>query len=347
MGLHYEANNNDLTELDYIGWIADHIDEYEFHGDTVQIKEKLLDYITKRNTYYSDCKSVYYEFCKKFDNNPYNYRTELLRESEDYIATNLAENYMVPHSEDGLEYQITVGYMRQSNRPVKAEVWNNVLLEGRAKCQALIDIVDSVNSQAKAVIAPFESGMCKAAAPYKKQLLPEAILLLIGWLIMGYSLRNAEWIQLLLRYIKLDIPMKYIFRSLVVLVPNKLMVLCSAALFIVMLMLIGDVFTLFKKIAVQKKMQRVADYSKALDKRNVGLQATKKALSQPIEDEIKKENHVSEIIELVELTKKRFVFKFPSGIKPEQYPTYKSESVGLIKKHISYNLFLMILLYLF
>lgn len=346
MAYQFQNELNEFRDLQHVTWVAEHIDEYEFHGNTIQIKEQLLEYVKKKNVYYSTCNSVYHQFVDAFDNNPYNYRTEVLDEEEDYISSNFLNNYFIEWETEDEYYHIPIGYILHTNRKLAPEVVRELCTKGKEKCWKVFDSIRSHVGETQNSMNGYINRIYGCDAAYGRTIRKDTIHLFIAVILFIVSIHNNYWFNGIKNMILSKMPLKEIFQVGILGAPKIPMIL-GIILCVLGVFLIKYIYILFQKEYILRRIKQLNRYSDQLKEKWAFFQKGVAALNKPIEKKIGKESYREELLDLIEISKKRFEFNFPKNLTPAQYPGFGLDLTVKIRKIIIFNVIILIILNVF
>ena len=110
----YQKFLNSLKDLKHIEWFVAHSDQYEFNSiESQRLIDSLFNKIQKKNIFYSDIKAEYQKLVGMFENNPFNYKYDVLqRDKEKAITTKYKNNYFINISDlQGNQYPVAFQYL--------------------------------------------------------------------------------------------------------------------------------------------------------------------------------------------------------------------------------------------
>lgn len=113
MRYQYTKYINDLKDLKHIEWFVSNSDGYEFHSEKSQeLLEKLKNNIRKKNIFYSEIIRDYNELVREFDNNPYNYKYDVIIEEGKNVKSDHYNYYFIEvQDRSGNDYIVPYQYI--------------------------------------------------------------------------------------------------------------------------------------------------------------------------------------------------------------------------------------------
>ncbi|MCD7882617.1 MAG: hypothetical protein LUI87_02745 [Lachnospiraceae bacterium] len=330
----FEYDANAFSRLEHVEWILDtkHIDEYEFHGSTVGIREKLFELVPQQTTFYSSAVGAYQEFCSAFDNNPYNYMTGILDRKEDYISSDRTENYLVRWKVEGLdgvkEYIAPIGYLTESveglGRDQLRSELQRMLNGGRDACLQVVSEIREKSIQAWKNIQSYCGTFEMAAPVYSKQLRTDFFWLGVAWVFLVFSLFWHPWFQKIVDAVS-DFSGIGLFLDQILKNAGGLYVVGSGiVLAILAVCLLRQTIYFLRKRTVLALMKQVAAYAVRLKELMEVELSVEQRLCAPLGRVLVRDCRTPELRELSELAEHPVDLekKFLAGLEPQNFPQY-------------------------
>ena len=322
MKYQYEYDLNDFNDLMHIQWVAERMEDYEFYGNTNIIRDELLKSITKKNVFYSDCVNRYRDFCRAFDNNPYNYMTGVLDNGEDYIASSCTDHYFVTVEEKGENYTVPIGYMTEKQSRPEKEKLRDLVDRGRNACTEVFDQIDRKSGEALGEIEGYLGSMEMTLPQRKRRIRSDLLIFLLAWVFLLWSIQNHVWFQLTWDGLKTHMKISAVFYGLFSRTKDKKIILSGVIILLMGVRLVFLTMHLYKKHAVISCMEQIVMYGKRLKEMREASNAAEKVLYEPVKRKLEKNSYVPKLSELEALCMSSRDFKYPKKLKPEEYCVY-------------------------
>jgi hypothetical protein len=165
----YEESLNGLKDLKHIEWFLNHHSDYEFKtAEAKDLLNSLLYKIQKKNVFYSEIVEEYYKLISLFENNPFNYKYDVLDKNRIVgMQTNKKNNYFINVTDkEGNKYVVPYQYIIDNsvehNLTNVNNDFNQKLLIDRTRVR---ENFDSLNSH---YLNYWESGVNSAIERYQK-----------------------------------------------------------------------------------------------------------------------------------------------------------------------------------
>ncbi|MBO6300733.1 MAG: hypothetical protein J6N53_18035 [Lachnospiraceae bacterium] len=133
-----------VRKLEYVDWIAEHLEDYEFQGDVAaEVREAFVKAAASPNIYYTDCKNACKNMAILLDNNPYNEFLDIMRWDNCIYASDM-DGLFIPCSIGEADREeiifVPVGFVKQAGvRPEKiAELVTKACEVGKEELKKLL-----------------------------------------------------------------------------------------------------------------------------------------------------------------------------------------------------------------
>ena len=343
-----------LEELLHIDWIVEHLRDYEFYGGTDAIRRDLEERISMKNVYYSILLDDVRQMAGAFDNNPFNYRTDLLDLPSGCVRSAVPDNYFIEWAEGNEIYVVPVGFLREHAEGTDVqrltEKVQRLTGRGRAACRSVCSGISSITRDAVNAIAEYAVSF-RAALPSLRRALFLSRLLLVGaWYFLisvffvnpyvreylsrftgasassvlpgrglsaaGILLQDPPWLSRFPRY-RGGWAEKNLFR-----IPSDvpMQLILTGLLALLFLLLIRQSVRVFRRDVMNRRMKQVVRHYDRMKKSYAAFEEVRQAVEDPMSDEpIRKLKRTEELHELLSYAKLRFVFHYPRRIRPGDY----------------------------
>lgn len=329
MKYQYEYELDDFSDLAHVRWIAEHIEDFEFHGNTDSIRRDILDGIVKKNVFYSSCVNAYQEFCNAFDNNPYNYMTEVLDVPEDHISCLRTDHYLIRWKEKEKEFVVPLAYLTETGRKPDSQSLEDFVKKGRLACTDFFEQLREKSDEALGEIGEYLGGIEAVYPLRKKDAKGDILTVIFTWMALLMVLYLHPWGQQLLRQPGLKgtsgTDRKWLYMGIV---------LCGMCIRMIQLTV-----RFARKQMVLRNMRQILEYGQRIKQLKNVAEEAEEVLYRPVEGILQKQGHIRELRDLEELSKRRLKFEHPSALQPEQYCTYACT----LRKSVMWILLLCIL----
>ena len=343
-----------MEELLHIEWIVEHIRDYEFYGKTEAIRRDLTERISMKNVYYSILLEDVRQMEEAFDNNPFNYRTDLIDLPGDCVRSAVPDNYFVHWTEGNETYIVPVGFLREH---AEAEDMSRLTgkvqqlaAKGRSACRSICSSISSITREAVNEIAEYAVSYRARISGLTRSVFMARILLAAVWYfflsalllnryvrnylmrftgssvsfsgnrntgsVVGRLLEEPPWLQRFPRF-RGGWVEKNLFR-----IPAEvpLLQIVTAVLAFTAVMLIVISVRTFHRDVMNRRMKQVVQHYDRMKKHYAALEQVRQAVEDPMSDEpIVKISRTNELRELLRLSGIRFSFRYPRGIRPGDY----------------------------
>lgn len=312
-GYYYERGLDEFKNLDHVLWVADHIGDYEFYGNTGQIRDELLERLPKLNTYYGEVCDVYARFVDLFDNNPFNYRTELIDGTQDFIACRFADHYFVTWQKNGKIYRVPAAWLIERGIGSAREVIDRqegIFEEGRKVCLNAAQKISGQVQQYTDLYHKMILSMDDRLPAARHNAERDRMLLFLNWLVCLLSFRFN------------NIAMQLAGREIDGTAPQAASAAGLLAGFILVFLLLKKTALLFRGDYMVRRMGQMIAHDQNVERVRPAMEAAFYNLSMfnPIDyGEIARLGIKRDVLQLLDLTQMRFSARHFSGILLDQY----------------------------
>lgn len=333
----YEQSLNEFSDLKHVEWLANHIDEYTYTESGLEIRNRLFDAISKKNTFYDVCESSYKEFTDCFNNNPYDYQIGLFEKKS--IETDHPGNYFVLWDYEGVTYTVPIGYlMENAHDNDYREARTKILChwrECKKDCRELIERISSVRRQGRdyalflaQVFGP-NLEQSKTIQDYKRELMSDTLLcfLLCGTYL--YCFRESGMVDLVKKVIGGSMGQVVSMMN-----GNIGMIIKIIGMILIGYKATSFAIKVFWKTFISKRLSQLHKYCKKTLEYDAVFQQIEKILADDITNEdrvLEKHEYGKDICDALRFSMYRFSTRFTKEKNIEQY-------VGLYRG-ISKNIF--------